>query len=325
MTLVRLVAAALLLPALPAAAQVRPPAPFEVTTAPDSDPAAEADEVGLLPDEIERMTVPVLLSGTGPFRFLVDTGSNKTVVSRQVAQRLRLAAGPPATLHSMTGVSVVPTATVPELRLSRQQLRIPDAPLLEERNMGAHGILGLDSLRSQRVIFDFRSEVMTIVPASQRPIAEEKGAIVVRARRRLGHLILADAMADEEPLQVVIDTGAEVSVGNAALRRALARSGKLTRGGKAELTSVTGGKLSGDHMVLDRLAFGGVELQGLAIVFAEAHTFPQLGLDRRPALMLGMNAMRAFDLVSIDFGRKRLRLKPNPAGGQRLALRRPER
>lgn len=321
-TLVRLVAAALLLPAFPAAAQTRPPAPFEVTTAPEPDPSGDGDEVGLRPDEMERMTVPVLLSGAGPFHFLVDTGSNKTVVSRQLAKRLGLAAGRPATLHSMTGISVVPTASVPSLRLSRQQLRIPDAPLLEERNMGAHGILGLDSLRSQRVIFDFRSEVMTIVPTDHRPIAEEKGAIVVRARRRLGHLILADAMADGERLQVVIDTGAEVSVGNEALRRTLARSGRLTRGGKAELTSVTGDTLRGEHVVLDRLELGGVELHGLAVVFADAHTFPQLGLARRPALMLGMNAMRAFDLVSIDFGKKRLRLKPNPRGGQRLALRR---
>jgi len=322
-TPLRLAAAGLLLPALPAATQTRPLAPFEVTTVPEADPAAEGDEVGLRPDEMERMTVPVVLGGSGPFHFLVDTGSNKTVVSRQLARRLGLAAGRPARLHSMTGISVVPTATVPSLRLSRQQLRIPDAPLLEECNMGAHGILGLDSLRSQRVIFDFRSEVMTIVPTNEAPIAEEKGAIVIRARRRLGHLILADAMADGEPLQVIIDTGAQVSVGNQALRRALSRSGKLSHTGKAELTSVTGGKLAGDQMVLERLKLGDVELHGLAIVFADAHTFPQLGLDRRPALMLGMNAMRAFDLVSIDFGRKRLRLKPNPRGGQRLALRRP--
>ena len=322
MTLVRLVAAALLLPALPAAAQPRLPSPYEVTTGLEADTAENGDAVGLRPDEMERMTVPVVLSGSGPFQFLVDTGSNKTVVSRQLAQRLKLSAGPPARLHSMTGISVVPTATVPSLSLSRQLIRIPDAPLLEERNMGAHGILGLDSLRSQRVIFDFRSEVMTIVPAGQPPVAEERGAVVVRARRRLAHLILADAKADGHPVQVVIDTGAEISVGNEALRRALARSGKLTRAGKAELMSVTGDKLNGDHMVLDRLELGDVELRGLSIVFANAHTFPQLGLDRRPALMLGMNAMRAFDLVSIDFGKKRLRLKLNSRAGQRLALRR---
>jgi hypothetical protein len=50
-----------------------------------------------------------------------------------------------------------------------------------------------------------------------------------------------------------------------------------------------------------KLTFGGVDLNRLAVVFADARTFHDLGLDDRPALLLGMNAMRAFKKVSIDF------------------------
>ena len=52
----------------------------------------------------------------------------------------------------------------------------------------------------------------------------------------------------------------------------------------------------------------GVTLKNLAIVFADAHTFKQLGFDKKPALLLGMNAMRSFKKVSIDFASRKLRV-----------------
>ena len=56
------------------------------------------------------------------------------------------------------------------------------------------------------------------------------------------------------------------------------------------------------------ITMGPVGLKNLAIVFANAHIFKQLKLDNRPALLLGMNAMRAFKKVSIDFASKKLRM-----------------
>jgi hypothetical protein len=61
-------------------------------------------------------------------------------------------------------------------------------------------------------------------------------------------------------------------------------------------------------MFLKKLEMGGVVLANLAVVFAPAHTFGQLKLDNKPALLLGMNAMRAFKKVSIDFANRRMRV-----------------
>jgi hypothetical protein len=72
--------------------------------------------------------------------------------------------------------------------------------------------------------------------------------------------------------------------------------------------SVTGGKITGDYTLLSDLKIGGVTLQNLAIVFAPAHTFQQLNLESNPAALLGMNAMRAFKKVSIDFANQTLRV-----------------
>jgi len=272
------------------------------------DSTTQADDVNFKKDDNDRMTVSVRLSDTGPFRFLVDTGADRTAISRDVAARLKLEVGDPASLHTMTGMSTVQTATVPKLQLSQSEMRIDDAPVLEADKMGADGILGTDSLRSQRVIFDFEKKMMTLVPSRQKVVAKDEGTIVVTGRLRNGRLIVTNAVADDNTITVVLDTGSEISVGNEALRRRLGNSGLIKSSGAVELESVTGELLPGEYTFVRKLKLGEVRMENLAVVFADAHTFKRLGLEDRPALLLGMNALRAFKKVSIDFANRKLRV-----------------
>jgi len=274
----------------------------------------QAEDVRIRTDDNERMTVAVRVSGSGPYRFLVDTGADRTAISSELASRLGLTVGDKAALHTMTGVSNVQTATVTGLQLSRNYMTILDAPVLEAEHMGADGILGTDSLRSQRVEFDFDNNVMTIVPSAQR-VEKEDGTIVVTGRLRNGRLIVTNALADNNSITVVLDTGSEISVGNEALRRRLVNHGQLRNSGAVQLESVTGDLLNGQYMFVKRVEVGDVTLGNLAVVFADAHTFERLGLSDRPALLLGMNALRAFKKVSIDFASRKLRVILPESGG----------
>ena len=272
------------------------------------DTVTQADEVALKEDASERMTVPVTVSGAGPFRFMVDTGANHTAISRQLAAKLGLSTRGGARLHSATGMSIVSTATVPELQLGARTVQIDRAPLLEASNMGADGILGTDSLRSQRVIFDFKAGYMTVVPSGGpqwRPSADE---IIVRGKLKRGRLILTEAVVDGAEATVILDTGSQGTIGNAALRKRLLGNKRINPASLVVVKSVTGGTLLAEGVFVRKLEIGGVELRDFEILFAPAHTFKQLGYDNRPALLLGMDAMRAFDRVSIDFAQKKLRL-----------------
>jgi hypothetical protein len=106
----------------------------------------------------------------------------------------------------------------------------------------------------------------------------------------------------------VLDTGSSLTIGNAALRRKLERRRAPASAGTIELISVTGAVLHGELMTVGGLEIGGARLEGLGVVFADAHTFRQLKLDRTPALLLGMNALRGFDQVAIDFADRTLSL-----------------
>lgn len=272
------------------------------------DKTTQTEDVEFRNDSNDRMTVPVRVSGAGPFRFMVDTGADRTAISRELAQRLKLEGGASASLHSIAGVSTVETAMLPDLQLSRRSVKVVDAPMLDSEHMGADGILGVDSLRSQRVQFDFENNLMSIVPSASPQRDYEPDAIVITASRRNGRLIFTDARINGRHATVILDTGSQVSIGNQALRDAL----MSRQGGRAseriELSSVTGATLSGDYTFVRELEMGGVSLRNLAVVFADAHTFRKLKLDKKPALLLGMNAMRAFRRVSIDFANRKFRV-----------------
>lgn len=275
---------------------------------PKLDDKTQTEDVRFKNQPDDRMTVEVKLSGTGPFQFLVDTGADRTAISRELATRLGLVKGDSASIHTIAGVATVATATIPDLELTRKPVTVRDAPLLDSGNMGADGILGVDSLRSQRVVFDFGTQTLSIVPSAVPDFRDEPGTIVVQAERKNGRLVVTNATANGHELTVVIDTGAQLSIGNQELKRELLGRNLVDPYQQVELQSVTGAMISGDYMFVRELEIGGLTLKNLAIVFTDSHAFKELKLDHRPALLLGMNAIRAFKKVSIDFASRKFRV-----------------
>lgn len=279
----------------------------EVGVAGPIDRTTTTDEVALGTDHADRMTVPVSVGGMGPYQFLVDTGSERTVISRELASRLRLSSGRSAILHSVMGANNIDTVHIPRLQVSSNTISVVDAPALGASNIGADGMLGIDSLRSQRVLFDFKAKTMSITPANQ-PLERLDGdTIVVRARSRGGRLIFTQAKIDGRRVSVIVDTGSQVTIANMALQKLLTRKGHALLPETVTIESVTGEQMSAHITRVAQIELGGVNLTDLSVAFADAHIFRQLDLDDRPALLLGMNAMKAFDRISIDFAAKKVR------------------
>jgi predicted aspartyl protease len=303
-----LLLAAGLAPATAASAQTATTRLDAVPGVPEIDKSTQAEDVKFKDDSENRMTVPVRLSGLGPYDFLVDTGADRSAISHQLIARLGIQKSGEVSLHSLSGASSISTARLSDVQLTRVPEPSIDAAVLDRDHMGADGIVGVDLLRSQRVQFDFEKQTMTVVPSATPDFATEPGTIVVRARRKSGRLVVTDAEANGERLTVVLDTGSQVSIGNMALRRRLLRDNLVSVESRVALESVTGQKIYGDSMMVRELKIGGMTLSNLAIVFTDAHTFQQLGFNKTPALLLGMNAIRAFKKVSIDFANKKFRV-----------------
>ncbi|MCL6697870.1 retroviral-like aspartic protease family protein [Sphingomonas sp. NSE70-1] len=280
---------------------------IEVGVKEQIDNITTSDEVALSSDGADRMTVPVSVGGTGPYQFLVDTGSERTVISKELAKQLRLTSGRSAVLHSVMGANNIDTVHIPRLQVSSNTISVVDAPALGASNIGADGMLGIDSLRSQRVLFNFKSKTMSITPSNQPLERLEGDTIVVRARSKDGRLIFTKAKIDGQRVSVIVDTGSQVTIANMALRKLLMKKGHVPIPETVTIESVTGEQMSANVTRVAAVELGGVTLTDLSIAFADAHIFRQLDLDDRPALLLGMNAMKAFDQISIDFAAKKVR------------------
>lgn len=277
---------------------------------PDAVSAETAGEGTLLNlKEVDsRLTVPVAVGSRGPYNFIIDTGAERTVVSRQLASQLQLSSGGQVTMTSMTERGLVDTVIVPELSIVSIGIRHTIvAPSLDDRNLGASGMLGLDTLANHRVLIDFEAGTMTVHPSTpnRRPKREDSDEIVVTAKSKFGQLIVTDAFYAGMRIQVVLDTGASVSLGNEAFRRLVGRGKRRVQ--PVEITSVTGGRLSLDYAMVPNVRIGGVTFETLPVAFADAAPFKRWDLIKRPALMLGMDALRSFRRVDIDFPNRQVR------------------
>ncbi len=278
---------------------------------PPGDPAAP-ETLGYRSDTTERMTVPITIGGRGPFHFIIDTGAERTVISRELAGRLALDSSAMVTLASVADVRQVPTVIIPRLDVGRRSLTSVQAPALLQNHIGADGMLGVDSLRNQRVVFNFERQEMRLSRSAAEDDRWPSDTIVVTAQTRLGRMVLADATVDGLRVRAIVDTGSEITVGNEALRQRLIGRGRIDPNLSLQVTSVTGATVDLNYMVTRRLRIGGALVNNLPIAFGGLELFRQLDLEHRPAILLGMDALKLFRQVSIDFGARRLRLVPGP-------------
>lgn len=268
-------------------------------------PIVGADEAGVdivqgAADAHARMTVNVAIHGIGPYRFLIDTGSQRTVVSTALAGTLGLVQGPQVRVMGIAGVHNVATAQVESIDIGPRSFYDLTVPLLEGGNMGADGILGTDSLQHERVLLDFARNTIQI--GSARELGGRQGfEIVVQAKRKSGRLILTNATIDGVRVDVVIDTGASGSVGNLALQRALVHKARPRAMLRGTLSSVTGHDLPVELGMANKLELNGIAVTNVLVAYADAPAFGELKLNKRPAIFLGMRELRAFKRVAIDF------------------------
>ena len=260
-------------------------------------------------DRGRRMTVPVSIEGNGPFSFVIDTGAERTVLSKKVATKLELEEEEPAQLISIAGQSMVNMVYVPQLTLGSKSYESLIAPVLLERHIGAEGILGLDGLQDQRILFDFANNKITVEDAALKRTGVSSREIVVTARRRSGQLIFTDAMIAGVKTNVIIDTGAQISIANPVLKKQLQRQRRKT-GINNLLIAVTGETLGVEFGRARNFKLGSARFDSVLVAFADAPPFKQFGMDNKPALLLGMEILRQFDQVAIDFPKRKIHFLP---------------
>lgn len=294
----------------PAVVIVPPVLAIPAPAAPVPEPGPEYATRTTL-DRIGRIVAPVEINGR-EFRFVLDTGANRSAMSAATAEALALvpAEGAVVSVHGVTGSATLPVVVVASLRAGALLFENQVMPVLPSAVFaGTDGILGVDCLQDARVEVDFGRDRVTIGRSSGR--RAPRGYLVVPAWLQHGGLLLVDGEVGRVPVKAILDTGAERSLGNEALREALAL--RARRPQESVATTVIGATpqlAEGLSFEAPAIDIGGARLNNLTVTFGDMHVFGIWSLLEEPALLVGMDLLGTLEKFVVDYSRREFHLKP---------------
>ena len=278
-----------------------------VTAAPEQDPTP----INAATDAANHLMVDVRINGHGPYHFVVDTGADRTILASEVAVELGLSRGEQVMLRGVVRAVLTEAVSILTMTFGSITKRHLTVPTLSRSLLDADGYLGLDFLDRHRVTFDFRNHLIQVNEPRARFSANwvRENEARIRASGSSGHLQALDCMVDGVPATAFIDSGAEVSAANEPLLAALGRRnpsfGEMS---SIRLTDITGGEIEGKVAMVDKISLAAaLTFTHCPLVIADFLVFDAWGLRQRPALLIGMNLLRQFGRVSIDYGLQELR------------------
>ncbi|HWX30182.1 MAG TPA: aspartyl protease family protein, partial [Steroidobacteraceae bacterium] len=258
-------------------------------------------------DHIGRVIVPVMVNGQGPFRFIVDTGATRSTISPHLVRALGLTpeVGSTVVVNGITGSAQTVFVMVDSLRagdllIDGSALPVVWAPVMA----GADGILGAAGLSEKSLLIDFQRNRVEIARHVDGLLRAQ--SVKIHAVSVTHGLIAVDAIVGRTRVTAIIDTGAERTLGNPALRAAL----KMPQSrGVVMLTSVYGATEEVEPGEIARappITIDSLHITDVAIVYGDFHIFDVWGLKATPALVIGMDVLGTVASLSIDFKNKEI-------------------
>lgn len=295
----------------PPAAEAPPPTPLESIEVTGDEPRFVAPTRR---DRIGRIWAPVVINGRGPFRLVLDTGASHSALTARVAEALGipLDTGHTVMLRGATGSARVPVVPVETLEVGDLLMQPKRLPIVPDALGGAEGILGTDGLENKRIHIDFRRDRITIKRSRAEPADEGFIAIPVKFIR--GRIMVVEAHMGGIPTLAVIDTGGQATLGNVALRDALAERRKRMEMQTDQVIGATLDVQEGDRSTTPSLLMGGLRVTSGAMTFADFAIFEHWKMLDEPAMLIGMDVLGLLDTLIIDYRRRELQVKLRDRG-----------
>lgn len=265
---------------------------------------AESAAGGIRFDRGGRVVAPVTVNGQGPFRFVVDTGANRSVLSENLAAQLGLTPSGEGDIHSVFGVAKAPLVDLDSISYRGLSIGGAQVPIMNGDVLsGQQGLLGVDGMRGRRLRLDFESRCVEIVPS--RGARRLHGVwIAAPGELRFGHLIVVRGMISRLPVNLLIDTGADSSLVNLALHDRLAERQRSRS--EERLNDAFGTQ----PIALDRAVFiphmsiSELEVRNITAYAGDFHVFRIWNLLDEPTLLIGMDVLSQARGIAIDYARE---------------------
>jgi predicted aspartyl protease len=120
------------------------------------------------------IVVPVIINNQGPYRFLLDTGATKTILSAAIADKLHISKGRIEMLLSAGGNLPISVRRVDALELGFTRLEnveIAVGNLAFMKSLKVDGLLGSDYLRRFKISIDYDNRSVEVQPSQDSDIS----------------------------------------------------------------------------------------------------------------------------------------------------------
>jgi predicted aspartyl protease len=265
-------------------------------------------------DGAGRAVALVNINGQGPFRFIIDTGANRSVLSQSLATQLGLAHSGIGVVHSVDGAEPAMLVNVESLSFGALHLSGGETPVLDSLMLnGEHGLLGVDGMVGRLLHVDFTKHCVEIYEDAAQ--ISMKGWLSVPARIRFGSMLMIQGKIMGVRVNVLIDTGSNISLANERFRDALrdvgARSIEYHNG-----HAFTFGRpiVLTQRVWTPRLFMGSTVVDGVNAYIGDFHIFDLWGLQDEPTLLIGMDVLARSREMAIDYEQGIVHFRKPPRG-----------
>jgi predicted aspartyl protease len=255
------------------------------------------------------LIVPVTLNGAGPFDFLVDTGTNTTLIDPQVATELGLDAVDRLVVQTAAGETVALRYRVGRLGVGNEEaegaevLAVP-LPTLRSLDKNIRGILGMNFLQGFSFRLDYANRRIELYSQGELPVASSEKNAPVRLEDGALIVTVRTPVAALGEWRLVLDSGIATAViprdriKQVAENAAFGESGFLE--GAAANVQTNGGQAAGFAITVRNAQIGGLRLGWMPIIVLNdseervrggtdgllpAAIFKSVGFDRRRSVL----------------------------------------
>jgi hypothetical protein len=250
-----------------------------------------------------QIVVPVSINHSGPYNFLLDTGTQMTMVDPALAGELHVvsigdASVATAGIHASASTARLDLLEAGSRALSGLKVLVFDIGVIEGKNRDVRGVLGEDFLERFDLLID-NARKLVCLDNSGRMRAEVKGKPVELlaqaatdgselARPPIVSVRLSDAM---QPLRLELDSGADVSfLFSASAHMVL---------GAFQVNSPVAGGADGKLRTFTNLPLQDIKINSVQVSRVPFVTLPGARKDPHTAEYDGMLSMGVFKRVLI--------------------------
>jgi len=296
----------------PALAQETPDPPPLTDIAPLPDITVAAPEPKYVApttrDRIGRIWAPVLINGEGPYRLVLDTGASRSAVTDRVAGQLKLPIYTDSVrLRGVTGTAVASSIKADTLEVGELLVENVTMPIVADAFGGADGVLGAEGLQDKRIVIEFRADRISVSRSHKQPAPS--GFMKVPFKWSNSKGMRVEVEIGNVRAVGLIDTGAQVTVGNLALREALAKRRKKDGEMEDVIIGVTQDVQRATSVRVPSISAGDLIVRNPHIKFTDLYIFEHWKLSQKPAVLIGMDVLGLLDTLIIDYRRSELQIR----------------